>query len=147
MDTAAAARALDLSSTAADGRQSAQQSHAALPRARDTGLRHDLVFAHAGVSRVVSAPASTTIVCTTQAPKDSAAQDLETKTPQSRFINCAGGAELLTETCGVVPTRSGCGVRNPSSHEGVQASAINYSNAQSNTQRTVPFSLRCGFEQ
>ncbi|MGB1591795.1 MAG: hypothetical protein ACPIOQ_03505 [Promethearchaeia archaeon] len=110
MDTAAAARALDLSSTAADGRQSAQQSHAALPRARDTGLRHDLVFAHAGVSRVVSAPASTTIVCTTQAPKDSAAQDLETKTPQSRFINCAGGAELPTETCGVVLTGSGCGV-------------------------------------
>ena len=76
----------------------------------DTGLRHDLVFAHAGVSRVVSAPASTTIVCTTQAPKDSAAQDLETKTPQSCFINCAGGAELPTEICGVVLTGSGCGV-------------------------------------
>ena len=34
----------------------------ALPRARDAGLRHDFVFAHEGFSRVVSAPASTTIV-------------------------------------------------------------------------------------
>ena len=33
-----------------------------------------------------------------------------TKTPRPRSINCAGGAELLTETCGVALTGSGCGL-------------------------------------
>ena len=34
----------------------------------------------------------------------------KTKTPRPRSINCAGGAELLTETCGVALTGSGCGL-------------------------------------
>ena len=33
-----------------------------------------------------------------------------TKTSRPRSINCAGGAELLTETCGVALTGSGCGL-------------------------------------
>ena len=105
MDTAAAARALDFSTTAADGRQSAQQLHAALPRARDTGLRHDLVFAHAGVSRVVSAPASTTIVYISSAGRQSCRRPQDKETTVT-VLNCAGGKELLTETCGVALTGS-----------------------------------------
>ena len=34
----------------------------------------------------------------------------KTKIPRPRSINCAGGAKLLTQTCGVALTGSGCGL-------------------------------------
>ena len=44
---------------------------------------------------------------TTVLPKSPRPQDPKTKTPQPRSINCAGKAELLTETCGVTLTGNG----------------------------------------
>ena len=36
-------------------------------------------------------------------PEVSAAEERKTKSPRPRFINCAGGTVLLTETCGDAP--------------------------------------------
>ena len=44
---------------------------------------------------------------TTVLPKSPRPQDPKTKAPQPRSINCAGKAELLTETCGVTLTGNG----------------------------------------
>ena len=45
--------------------------------------------------------------CTFQAPEASAAHDPKTMTQRLEFINYAGGADLLLETCGVALTGTG----------------------------------------